>query len=58
LLNLSIIIERQLSDILPGGHLNENTDGGDGPQLRKESKTVHPTNIWSASIVNEFNSGS
>ena len=47
LLNLSIIIERQLSDILPGGHLNENTDGVDGPQLRKESKTVHPTNIIS-----------
>ena len=47
MLNLSIIIERQLSDILPGGHLNENTDGGDGPQLRKESKTVHPTNIIS-----------
>jgi hypothetical protein len=47
LLNLSIIIERQLADILPGGHLNENTDGVDGPQLRKESKTVNPTNIIS-----------
>jgi hypothetical protein len=45
--NFSIIIERQLSDILLGGHLNEDTDGVDDTQLRNESITVHPTYIIS-----------
>jgi hypothetical protein len=45
--NFSIIIERQLSDILIGGHLNEDTDGVDDTQLRNESITVHPTYIIS-----------
>ena len=34
LVNFLIIIERQLSENLPGGKLNEHTEGEDGEQLR------------------------
>lgn len=46
LINFLIIIERQLSDCLPGGIFNENTDGVN-KDLRSESKTVSTTNIVS-----------
>ncbi|VDI15710.1 Hypothetical predicted protein [Mytilus galloprovincialis] len=47
LLNFCIIIERQLFDNLPGGILNEETEGVNGKELRDESTTVKPTNIVS-----------
>ncbi|CAC5384728.1 unnamed protein product [Mytilus coruscus] len=47
LLNFCIIIERQLFDNLPGGSLNEETEGVNGKELRDESMTVKPTNIVS-----------
>ncbi|CAG2210291.1 unnamed protein product [Mytilus edulis] len=47
LLNFCIIIERQLFDNLPGGVLNEETEGVNGKELRDESTTVKPTNIVS-----------
>ena len=47
LVNFLIIIERQLSEYLPGGKLNEHTEGVYGEQLRTESVTVSATNIVS-----------
>lgn len=47
LINFLIIIERQLSENLPGGKLNEHTEGVNGEQLRTESVTVSATNIVS-----------
>ena len=44
LLNFQLILERQLSDCLPGGILNEKTVGVD-ENLRDTSKTVTPANI-------------
>ncbi|CAG2216055.1 unnamed protein product [Mytilus edulis] len=46
LINFLIIIERQLSDCLPGGIFNENTEGVN-KDLRVESTTVATTNIVS-----------
>ncbi|CAC5420510.1 unnamed protein product [Mytilus coruscus] len=46
LLNFQLILERQLSDCLPGGILNEKTDGID-INLREQSKSVATTNIIS-----------
>ena len=46
LLNFQLVLERQLSDCLPGGCLNENTEGVD-KNLREQSKTVATTNIIS-----------
>ena len=54
--NFSIIIERQISDILLGGHLNEDADGVDDTQLRNESITVHPTYIISERDFSNFDS--
>ncbi|CAC5424272.1 unnamed protein product [Mytilus coruscus] len=42
-----ILTERQLFDNLPGGSLNEETEGVNGKELRDESMTVKPTNIVS-----------
>jgi hypothetical protein len=47
LVNFLIIIERQLSENLPGGKLNEYTEGVDGEQLRTEFVTVSATNMVS-----------
>ena len=47
LVNFLIIIERQLSEYLPGGKLNEHTEGVYGEQLRTESVTLSATNIVS-----------
>ncbi|CAC5363154.1 unnamed protein product [Mytilus coruscus] len=46
LINVLIIIERQLSDCLPSGIFNENTKGVH-KDLRVESRTVSTTNIVS-----------
>jgi hypothetical protein len=47
LVNFLIIIERQWSEYLPGGKLNEHTEGVYGEQLRTESVTLSATNIVS-----------
>ncbi|VDI49760.1 Hypothetical predicted protein [Mytilus galloprovincialis] len=44
--DINLILERDLSDCLPGGILNENTDGID-INLREQSKSVATTNIIS-----------